>query len=123
MMRRQAHITALCFSVLGLAGASCGSVEQDDSSTHVAEKKDALPGRHLANGGISEVCLQNVFCKLDHHWDHVACRCVPNVVPDCVVDSDCHGILPHYCRVCDNGTPECAHWQCHQGACRVSVCD
>lgn len=43
--------------------------------------------------------------------------------PECTVAADCHGMLPHLCRVCpgDAGTV-CAHFACVQDACVTQVC-
>lgn len=41
----------------------------------------------------------------------------------CQADADCSGILPQFCRVCDDGSTSCAHWSCVTNACQIATCN
>jgi hypothetical protein len=40
----------------------------------------------------------------------------------CEQPSDCTGLLPKTCQLCADGTSQCAHWDCNQNECVVTVC-
>lgn len=40
----------------------------------------------------------------------------------CAADADCSGILPQFCRTCDDGSTSCAHWSCVTNACQIATC-
>ena len=42
---------------------------------------------------------------------------------ECTVASDCRGMLPKSCRVCDDGKSQCAHFVCVEGRCETRICD
>jgi hypothetical protein len=48
-------------------------------------------------------------------------KCAPTA-PQCASDSDCKGPLPSLCKVCSDGTTQCAHWSCQSGQCQTMVC-
>lgn len=41
----------------------------------------------------------------------------------CAADTDCSGILPQFCRTCDDGSTSCAHWSCVTNACQIATCN
>lgn len=65
--------------------------------------------------------------KLDgtSHWSTLQHTDTPDQGSDngCAMDSDCSGILPQFCRVCDDGTTSCAHWSCVTNACQIATCN
>jgi hypothetical protein len=67
-------------------------------------------------------CVQRVLCTVTSHFDHTACACVPNDGA-CATAADCHGVLPHFCRVCADGHSDCAHWSCTDRACTLATCN
>jgi hypothetical protein len=50
--------------------------------------------------------------------------CLP-AQPDtsCTTADDCSGLLPQFCRTCDDGSQSCAHWSCGSSACEIATCD
>jgi hypothetical protein len=55
----------------------------------------------------------------------VGVECCLPAQPDngCHADADCSGILPQFCRVCDDGSTSCAHWSCVENACQIATCN
>jgi hypothetical protein len=50
--------------------------------------------------------------------------CLPAQAPNsCHADADCTGALPQFCRVCSDGSTECAHWSCVSNACEITSCN
>jgi hypothetical protein len=50
------------------------------------------------------------------------CLPPPASQPECVTANDCPGFLPQFCKVCSDGTSQCAHWTCDAGKCAVATC-
>ena len=50
--------------------------------------------------------------------------CIPEAPSNsCDSPSDCKGLLPDFCRACDNGADSCAHWSCVNHGCEIATCD
>jgi hypothetical protein len=47
----------------------------------------------------------------------------PPAGPSCAHDSDCSGALPQFCKVCSDGTSQCAHWSCESNHCVIATCN
>ncbi len=61
-------------------------------------------------------------CDEGEHWDATRGICIANP-PQCQTADTCSGALPDLCRICPNGSSDCAHWACKLGSCAVSLCD
>ena len=51
--------------------------------------------------------------------------CLPKPAPTgpaCKSASDCTGPLPHFCKLCDDGSSACAHYTCEQKHCTILTC-
>ncbi len=54
--------------------------------------------------------------------DGVEC-CLPAAPSNsCSEASDCSGAVPDFCRVCSDGSEQCAHWACDTGTCQIESC-
>jgi hypothetical protein len=58
-------------------GASTGSTTSGTSSTGNTTSGTSSTGR-ATSGTASSGCIDNILCTVNHHWDPVACMCVPN---------------------------------------------
>jgi hypothetical protein len=82
-----------------------------------------------APGGVdaAKACIDNVLCIRGDHWDSTLCKCAPDVPAppggQCAAASDCRGILPTLCMVCEGGGDGCAHWTCKAGRCETAYCE
>lgn len=52
----------------------------------------------------------------------VECCLAPPVDTSCSAATDCAGLVPQFCRACDDGTQACAHWSCVANSCAIVSC-
>ena len=51
-----------------------------------------------------------------------ACATTSAPTSACESDADCGGILPKLCKLCSDGSEDCLHWSCVDGACQSGWC-
>ena len=101
---------------VGIGGVAGGA-----SATAGAPSLGGAGAQGTTIGGIPPNPHCADVCDQSTHWDVDVGSCVPNDGA-CLTAADCNSSLPFSCLPCPDGTPECAHHECVNGACEVVIC-